>query len=131
MAETPRGVRILLVDDVVLNTNIASHQLKKLGYETHVARNGQEAVDACTRHSYDLVLMDCQMPVMDGYDATMEIRRLEGTERRIRIVAMTASAQEGDREKCLAAGMDDHVIKPVTAAMFAAVLARWHASPGD
>jgi CheY-like chemotaxis protein len=131
MSETTRGVRILLVDDVVLNTNITSHQLKKLGYEAHVARDGREAVDACGRHDYDLVLMDCQMPEMDGYEATEEIRRREGPVRRTRIVAMTASAQEGDREKCLAAGMDDHVSKPVSAAMLATVVARWLAPPGD
>jgi CheY-like chemotaxis protein len=102
--------------------------LEALGYATETAENGRQAVEAVARGSYDLVLMDCHMPEMDGFAATAEIRRREGVGgRRTPIVALTANALSGDAERCLAAGMDDYVAKPVTAERLAAVVAHWSA----
>jgi signal transduction histidine kinase len=118
-----RAGRILLVEDNPVNRLVALRMLKILGCETDCVENGLQAVEACSKKEYDAVLMDCQMPVMDGYEAARGIRRRESFGRkRVRIVALTANALEGDREKCLAAGMDDHVAKPVTLEVLRAIV---------
>jgi signal transduction histidine kinase/CheY-like chemotaxis protein len=118
--------RILLAEDNKTNQALAIAQLKRLGYSADVAIDGREAVEAFGRASYDLILMDCHMPVMDGFEATSEIRKLEQQkERKTPIVAMTANAMEGDREKCISRGMDDYLAKPVQMSSLRACLTRW------
>jgi signal transduction histidine kinase/CheY-like chemotaxis protein/HPt (histidine-containing phosphotransfer) domain-containing protein len=123
-----RGV-VLLVEDNETNRVVGSSVLAKLGFRFVVADDGAEAVAALESGHYDAVLMDCQMPVMDGYEATAEIRRIEGGRRRTPIIAMTAAAVDGDREKCMAAGMDDYLTKPIRAEAVASVLQRWVTRP--
>ncbi len=107
-------LHILLVEDNPINQKVASRLLEKAGHSVTIAGNGKEALDCVLRGRFDLVLMDLQMPEMDGLEATQEIRRHEaGSPRRLPIVALTARALVGDRERCLAAGMDGYVTKPV------------------
>ena len=120
---------VLVVDDNATNQKIAVRMLQTLGHRADVAASGVEAVEACSRVPYDLVLMDCQMPIMDGYDATRAIRAVEaGTGRRTPIVAMTASAMASDRVRCLEAGMDDYLSKPVRLLEVATKVDQWLAS---
>jgi two-component system sensor histidine kinase/response regulator len=116
---------VLVADDNAVNQKVAVAMLSRLGYRADVVANGAEAVEAVSRIHYGAVLMDCQMPEMDGFEATEEIRRREQGERRLPIIAMTAAAMQGDQERCLAVGMDDYVSKPTRPDDLRAVLARW------
>jgi PAS domain S-box-containing protein len=130
-----RQVRVLLVEDYLTNQQLAMNHLRRAGYEVDLAENGLEAVSAFERTSYDLILMDMQMPVMDGYKAAKAIRGLEqalrntagasGRSPRIPIIATTANAMEGDRELCLQAGMDDYITKPLRKAKLLAMVEKW------
>jgi hypothetical protein len=115
--------RILLAEDNPVNQFVGEHLLISLGYQVDVVGDGAAALKALRGGDYVAVLMDCQMPVLDGYQAATAIRRAEGAGRRIPIIAMTASAMEGDAERSLAAGMDDHLAKPVRAEELERVLA--------
>jgi CheY-like chemotaxis protein/HPt (histidine-containing phosphotransfer) domain-containing protein len=128
-ASTPRGstgARILLADDAEINQVVGVALLERLGYRVDVVADGAEALAAVQRTAYDAVLMDCLMPVMDGYEATARVRRLDGAAGQTPIIATTASAMVGDREKCLAAGMNDYISKPLDPKALAAALARCH-----
>ena len=123
---TQKG-RLLLAEDYPVNQKIAVRILEKLGFTVDAVSDGQQAVEALCATAYDLVLMDCQMPVMDGYEATRTIRQPTSKvlDRDIPIVAMTAHAMEGDRQKCLDAGMNDYLSKPIDPARLSEVLGRW------
>jgi PAS domain S-box-containing protein len=125
------NVRILLAEDNATNQKVAQAMLEKFGYRADVAANGVEAIEALSRIPYDLVLMDCQMPEMDGLEATRRIRDSASgaLNSRVPIIAMTASAMQGDRERCIDAGMDDYLSKPVQQPDLAEVLYRWISSP--
>jgi CheY-like chemotaxis protein len=130
-AERPSRPRILVVEDTAVSQKIAVAMLENLGYQADVAGNGLEAVEACSRTRYDAVLMDCQMPEMDGFKAAAWIRQREGPDRRIPIIALTASVMQGDRERCLAAGMDDYLGKPVRLQTLDSTLRKWIPRMGE
>ncbi len=121
------GVRVLLAEDNPVNQLLAVKVLEKIGCRVEVAHNGKEAVERAGKESYDLIFMDCLMPEMDGYEATRQIRSPESQVRNhdVPIVAMTALAMVGDREKCLAAGMDDYVAKPIRADLIGEMIEKW------
>lgn len=123
--EMRRDLHVLIAEDNPVSQKVAVHQLQKLGFSPAVATDGKKALEALERAYYSIVLMDCQMPEVDGYQATRELRRRENGRRRHIVVAMTANAMQGDREKCIAAGMDDYTSKPIKIEELAAVLDRW------
>jgi CheY-like chemotaxis protein len=125
------GNRILLAEDNPVNQKVAARLLEKLDYRVEVVVDGRAAVAAWQTGAFDLILMDCQMPEMDGYAATREIRRLEAGQRHIPIVALTAHAMRGDEEKCRAAGMDDYLTKPIDRIKLDACLNRLLPSTGS
>src|SRR5579863_8861198 len=116
--------RILIAEDNAINQKVIERMVQKLGYSVDLVANGREAIVAASGSSYGLIFMDCQMPEMDGFEACREIRKLEGGAR-IPIVAITANAMKGDRERCLAAGMDDYVSKPFKQDDLRVVIERW------
>jgi signal transduction histidine kinase/DNA-binding response OmpR family regulator/HPt (histidine-containing phosphotransfer) domain-containing protein len=122
--------RVLLAEDNLVNQRVAAKMLEKIGCTVDIAGNGALALDALASVHYDLVLMDCQMPEMDGFEATAAIREREGDGPRVPIIAMTANAMSGDRERCIAAGMDGYVSKPVRADDLTAVISQWLPSAG-
>ncbi|MFE1744341.1 response regulator [Coleofasciculus sp. H7-2] len=118
-------LKILLVEDSLVSQKIVLKQLKKLGYEANVAANGQEALWMRSQVNYDLILLDCQMPVLDGYETAQKIRQLEGDARQTIVIAMTANGMKANRERCLNVGMDDYLLKPVSEEELAAKLESW------
>jgi CheY-like chemotaxis protein len=128
------GPRILVVEDNATNRKVALMQLAQLGLQADVAADGREGVEMLRTLPYDLVFMDCQMPEMNGYDATSHIRRLDGPNRHVPIIAMTAEALDGSRDRCLRAGMDDYITKPVSMGDLRRLLKTWLGDapvPGD
>ncbi len=115
---------VLVAEDNPVNQILVTRMIESLGHRADVVKDGREAVEAVMRQRYDVVLMDCQMPELDGYEATRQIRRREGPGRHIPVIAMTAHSMAGDREKCLAAGMDDYISKPMRAAALGETIAR-------
>jgi CheY-like chemotaxis protein len=118
-----RQLRVLVAEDNSINQQVVLSHLRNMGHEAYVVDNGRAAINAWSAGEFDAILMDCHMPEMDGYAATREIRRREPDSRHIPIIALTANALEGDRERCLAAGMDDYLSKPIKLTNLAAVLA--------
>lgn len=125
VVEPNSGSRILLVEDNPVNQRVARRQLEKLGHEVFVEGSGEGALEALSVLEFDLVLMDCRLPGIDGYEATAALRRLEGTAASLPVIAMTANALAGDRERCLAAGMDDYLTKPFRVEDLEEILDRW------
>ncbi|MDG4813300.1 response regulator [Hydrogenovibrio sp. 3SP14C1] len=115
--------KVLVVEDNLVNQKVAVALLAKMGYQADVSGNGQEALEALDKTAYDLILMDCQMPVKDGYETTRAIRKLESPLSEIPVIAMTANAMAGDDEKCYEAGMDDYMTKPIDSKLMAEKIA--------
>ncbi len=123
------SVRVLVVEDNRVNQLVAVRALEKLGFNVDVVSNGIDALEAIDRSHYAVVLMDCQMPEMDGFQATREIRRRQNGETRLPVIALTTMSNDDDRKRCLAAGMDDYLHKPFQVDDLISVLDRW--IPGD
>ncbi|HYL07954.1 MAG TPA: response regulator, partial [Candidatus Udaeobacter sp.] len=124
----PKHGRVLVVDDNAANQKVAARMIERLGYRVDVAGTGAEAVVMVGNGRYDAVLMDCQMPEVDGYEASRRIRREERGGKHVPIIAVTADDLSGERDRCLAAGMDDYISKPLKLPIVAAVLERWLAT---
>lgn len=120
---------VLVAEDTPVNQMVAALMLEKCGFDAHVAENGREALRELSERSFAAVLMDCQMPELDGYETTREVRRLEQGGQRTPIIAMTANSMQGDRERCLAAGMDDYLTKPLRAHALKDALTHWITKP--
>jgi CheY-like chemotaxis protein len=121
----PTAPLVLVAEDSPVNQIAAVRALERCGYRAQVVGNGREAVHALSTGCYDAVFMDCEMPEMDGYEATTQLRHREGTARHTPVIAMTAHAMKDDHEKCLAAGMDDYISKPMRLQALADTLRRW------
>lgn len=120
-----KKMKVLIVEDAPTNQQVAGLMLKRLGCDVDISDNGHTALSAIENNNYDIVFMDCQMPVMDGYEATKELRNREGMQRRSTVIAMTAHAMMGDKEKCLEAGMDDYISKPIKQQDLMDVIEKW------
>ena len=131
MGRTISSVRILVADDNLVNQRVAVGQLRNLGYRAELVNNGREVLGALEHADFDIILMDCQMPELDGFATTAEIRRREGTARHTTIIAMTANALDGDHERCVSAGMDDYLSKPIKPEVLRLMLERWTTSSGS
>jgi CheY-like chemotaxis protein len=118
---------VLVVDDMKTNQVVVKSLLSKFKVSVDVVENGQQALELLRERSFDIVFMDCQMPVMDGFEATTMIRKPESkvVDPNVTIIAMTANAMQGDRERCLEVGMDDYVTKPINSKMLLATLEKW------
>ena len=131
----PAAPLVLVAEDSPVNQIVAVRALERCGYRAQVVGDGTEALRALAAGRYAAVLMDCQMPQMDGYEATIQLRRHEGNARRTPVIAMTAHAMQDDVDRCLAAGMDDYISKPLRFQVLADTLRRWipayAAHPGD
>jgi two-component system sensor histidine kinase/response regulator len=123
--QTPPGDRILLTEDNPVNQRVGTAMLENLGFSVDVVADGEAAVEAAIEVAYRAILMDCQLPVLDGYRATREIRRLPGPSRNTPIIAVTGAGMSSNRSRCMAAGMDDYLTKPISLESLAVVLARW------
>ncbi len=124
-APITKNLKILVAEDNSINQAVILSQLEMLGYQADCVSNGLEVLEWLTKQDYDLVLMDCQMPLMDGYNTTQELRHREGNKRHTIVIALTANAMLADREKCLAAGMDDYLSKPLEQEDLATIIQRW------
>jgi len=125
---TTKPFRILVAEDNHINRKVIEGLLVNFGYEPDMVVNGKDAVEKALEGSYDVIFMDCQMPVMNGYEATTQIRETEiGTDNHIAIIAMTGNSMKGDREKCLDYGMDDYISKPIRIDDFKAIIEKWMA----
>jgi two-component system sensor histidine kinase/response regulator len=122
MSTTTQKYHLLLVEDNAVNQRLGMRLLEKLGYVVDVASDGQEAIDCCASQLYDLVLMDCQMPIMDGFEATVAIRASQNA---VPIVAMTGNVSQSDREICLNVGMNDYVSKPINFSILNETIKKW------
>lgn len=125
VAPTPKDVRILLVEDNIVNQRVTLGMLQRLGYQADVASNGHEALAAYQANCYQLILMDCQMPEMDGFEATLAIRQQECSPNRVPIIALTANIMAEDRQRCLEAQMDDHLAKPLHLDALKNIIQKW------
>jgi CheY-like chemotaxis protein len=132
LVESVRSLRILVAEDNAVNQRVTIGMLQKMGHDVVLTGNGQEALEATRRERFDLVFMDCQMPVMDGFEATSAIRQFEARLRRmdegrpaVPVIALTAHAMTGDRDRCLSAGMNDYLSKPIDAAALAEVIGKY------
>ncbi|HND22499.1 MAG TPA: response regulator, partial [Acidobacteriota bacterium] len=119
------GCQVLVVEDNLINQRVTLYQLLRFGVEVHIANNGREALAALQKSSYDLVLMDCQMPEMDGYEATRQYRQCEATGQHLPIIALSANAYSENKHRCLKSGMDDFISKPVKLPELERVLKQW------
>lgn len=131
-ADRPQfAARVLLAEDHATNQIVAAMMLRNLGCQVDIAANGQETLKMIETGSYDIVFMDCEMPEMDGFEATRAIRARADSKAQVPIIAVTAQSMQGDRERCLQAGMDDYITKPVEQDAFAAALAKWLCGNGE